>query len=102
MKITKSQLDQIIREEAANILDEAEGDIPYSDLARMYGGGAMKPMHRRATAHTADPKEPTPGIWTVVEYLRRVVNESPDEFKPAEIHVLMQAAEILHGKSGVV
>ena len=105
MKITKEQLDQIIREEAANILDEGEGDIKYSDLAGMYGAGSMKPMQPRAAQSVSEPEpeaeEPTLDMSTVVEYLRGVVEgEHADEFQPAQIKVLLEAADILHGKSG--
>jgi len=104
MKITKEQLDQIIREEAANILDEGEGDIKYSDLAGMYGAGSMKPPQPRAAQSAPEPEAevPTLDMSTVVEYLRGVVEgEHADEFQPAQIKVLLEAADILHGKSGV-
>jgi len=106
MKITKEQLEQIIREEAANILDEGEGDIKYSDLAGMYGAGSMKPPKPRAAQSAPEPEaeaeEPTLDIWAVVEYLRGIVGgEHAGRFDPAEIKVLLRAAEILHVKSGV-
>jgi len=104
MKITKEQLDQIIREEAANILDEGEGDIKYSDLVGMYGPGSMKPPKPRAAQSAPEPEaeEPTLDMWAVVEYLRGIVGgEHAGRFDPAEIKVLLRAAEILHVKSGV-
>lgn len=103
MKITKTQLEQIIREEAASILDEGEGDIKYSDLAGMYGAGSMKPTQPRAARSVTEPEaeEPTLDMPAVVEYLRGIVEgEHADEFQPAQIKVLLEAAEILHGKSG--
>ena len=104
MNITKEQLEQIIREEAANILDEGEGDIKYSDLAGMYGAGSMKPMQPRAARSLPEPEaeKSTLDMWAVVEYLRGIVEgDGAHEFQPAQIKVLLEAAEILHGKSGV-
>jgi len=103
MKITKEQLAQIIREEAANILDEGEGDFKYSDLAGMYGPGSMKPPKPRAAQSAPEPEEEASlDIWAVVEYLRGLVGgKHAGRFDPAEIKVLLRAAEILHVKSGV-
>jgi hypothetical protein len=60
MKITKSQLKRIIKEELLNILKEGKGDIPYSDLAAMYGAGSGRkgvPLERGSTpvARSEDP-----------------------------------------------
>ena len=104
MKITKSQLEQIIREEAASILDEGEGDIKYSDLVGMYGAGSMKPPQPRAAQSASEPEAEvaTLDIGAVVEYLRGLVGgKHAGRFDPAEIKVLLRAAEILHVKSGV-
>ena len=51
IKVTEEQLEQIIKEEAANIL--SEDDRHYSDLAAMYGGGAMKAKQTQASASPA-------------------------------------------------
>jgi len=102
MKITKSQLEQIIREEAASILDEGEGDIKYSDLVGMYGAGSMKPPQPRAAQSAPEPEAEvaTLDIGAVVEYLRGLVGgKHAGRFDPAEIKVLLRAAEILHVKS---
>lgn len=60
MKITKSQLKRIIKEELSNILEEGEGDIPYGDLAAMYGARSGRkgvPLERGPVAgdRTEDP-----------------------------------------------
>jgi hypothetical protein len=60
MKITKSQLKRIIKEELLNILEEGEGDIPYGDLAAMYGARSGRkgvPLERGPVAgdRTEDP-----------------------------------------------
>ena len=78
MKVTKTQLKQIIKEELTNILDEAKGDLPYSDLVRMYGGGPMKPMPPQAERPAREElkalvrSDPGAyGIWTAVLQVSR-------------------------------
>jgi hypothetical protein len=58
MRISKEKLKEIIKEEISYILNETERDIPYSDLATMYGGrskkGALEDMKSRIADSQAE------------------------------------------------
>ena len=82
MNITKKRLKQIIKEE----LDNIKENHPF-DYDPDYGGGGTIPGGRPET----------PDLFQMAEDIRSVA----DRFDPEKATVLKQAAEILHGESGV-